>query len=262
MTSAITLNDVSVLAGKATLLDQVRLSVDSGEFVALVGPNGAGKSTLLRTVLSLQGVTSGEVSVGGNDVASMSGRERAKHLGWLPQHGGPNEALPVIELVLAARFRFDEPRARAREAAALSLRELGVDHLAERLLTTLSGGEAQRVGLAILHAQEADTYLLDEPANHLDPAQQMRTYRHLGEQWRQGKAVLCVTHDVNLLSHVLVPGSTASVRVVGMRSGRPVFDTSLADETLSERLGDLFGVTVHALEHPSGTHYVMTGGVA
>jgi iron complex transport system ATP-binding protein len=260
MTCAIQLQDVSVKAGGATLLDSVSLLVEPGEFVALVGPNGAGKSTLLRTILRLHGVSSGKVDVSGRDVGSLSGRERAKYLGWLPQHGGPNEALPVIELVLAARFRFDELRVTARDKAVLSLRELGVEHLADRLFTTLSGGEAQRVGLAILHAQEADTYLLDEPANHLDPAQQMRTYRHLGDQWRKGRGVLCVTHDINLLSHVLVPGDAATIRVVGMKSGRLVFDAGLADEALCKRLGDLFGVMVHALEHDGTTHYAMTGG--
>ena len=100
------------------------------------------------------------------------------------------------------------------------------------------------MAFACLVAQEAEILLSDEPANHLDPAQQLDVYRLLGELWREGRTVLCISHDVNLLHHV---GDAERVRVIGLRRGSLLFDARLSDAALPAQLGALFGVEMEAL---------------
>jgi len=107
------LRDVDVRVASRTLLTGISLSVEPGEFLALVGPNGAGKTTLLRAALGLSRCFRGNVRVGGAPVESLAPRARAALLGWLPQQALVSEALSALETVVAARYRFDETRAKA-----------------------------------------------------------------------------------------------------------------------------------------------------
>ena len=85
-------------------------------------------------------------------------------------------------------------------------------------------------------------WLLDEPASHLDPGVQEHVYRFLVRQWREGRGMVLVTHDPDLLLRVLEPSEHPRVRVLGLEAGRCVLDTSLADPLLPERVGTLLGV--------------------
>jgi len=236
--------DVSVKRGVRTLLDRVTLRIAPGEFVALIGPNGAGKTTLLRAALALGVPSSGSVRVAGAAVSALDPRRRAELIAWLPQQIRADEPVTGLESVAAARFRFRESHARSRRAAEDALARVGASEYAARRVTELSGGERQRVAFACLIAQEAEILLFDEPANHLDPAQQLDVYRLLGELWREGRSILCINHDVNLLHQV---GDETRVRVVGLRAGRLVFDAPFAAPTLPAQLGNLFGIEVDSL---------------
>jgi len=141
MSQGLTIDALTIEAGTARLLDSVSLQVQAGEFVALVGPNGAGKSTLLHTILGLREITSGSIQVGGRAVGGLSGRERAALLAWLPQHGQTREPIPVIELLVAARFRFDEGRSIAVKAAEAALASVEASTLRDRSIRSLLGPE-------------------------------------------------------------------------------------------------------------------------
>lgn len=236
---------LSVRAGSRTLLDAIDLRVERGEFVALVGPNGAGKTTLLKVALALRAPTSGSVRVRERSVSTLSARERAAAIAWLPQHVRADEPVSCLESVAAARFRFHETHRASLDAAERALERVGASSAADRAITELSGGERQRVAFACLIAQEAEILLFDEPANHLDPAQQLEIYRLLGELWHAGHTVLCVNHDINLLQRI---GNAAALRVVGLERGRLCFETTLADPRLPARLGELFGIELASFE--------------
>jgi len=242
------LKTLSVKIGQRTLLDALSLRVEPGEFVALIGPNGAGKTTLLKTALSLCKPSSGSVTLNGRPLSELSGRARAASIAWLPQHIQANEPVTGLDSVAAARFRFQESHARSLQAAARALQRVGASAYSSRPITELSGGERQRVAFACLVAQEADILLFDEPANHLDPAQQLDAYRLLGELWREGRTLLCINHDVNLLHQV---GDAARVRVVGLSAGRVAFDMPLSDAALAAALGTLFGIEIDSLQGSS-----------
>ncbi len=247
------LRRVSIAAGRRRLLSQLDFEVSSGEFVAVVGPNGAGKTTLLRTALGLLRPESGEVQIDGAPLARLDGRTRAARVAWLPQQLTASEPLRAVELVMAARFRFVEPESSARKAALSALARLEADDLADARIDRVSGGERQRVALAALLAQAADLLLLDEPANHLDPAHQAETYRLLGELWREGFGLVCVTHDVNLLAH---SGDPERLRVVGLRAGEVAFSTRYADPDLGEKLSRLFDVEM-ATFHSGSRRFIV-----
>jgi iron complex transport system ATP-binding protein len=235
------LDEVSVAKGRRSVLRGVRLTLAQGEFVALVGPSGAGKSTLLRAALGLERVSSGRVLIEGRALHDYAPRERAARMGWLPQHARVSEALSVLELVAAARYRFAEARSRALGAARAALVRVNAAEHADRDFETLSGGERQRVRLAALLAQEAPLLLLDEPGSHLDPAQQFELYELFASLVAGGHGVLCVSHDVAVLS---VLSRAATARVVGLADGVVRFEEALDSPALPEALGSLFTVQV------------------
>jgi ABC-type cobalamin/Fe3+-siderophores transport system ATPase subunit len=238
------LEQVSVARRGRALLDDVSLSLEPGQLLAVLGPNGAGKTTLLRSALGLLTPDRGQVLLAGRRLDALSPRERAARVAWLPQHSTSAEDLSALDVAQSARYRFDEPLLIAEREARRALARVGVGDVAERPLRTLSGGERQRVALAGLLAQDTPIMLVDEPANHLDPAQQIEVYRLLGELWREGRSIVCVTHDVNLLRHL---GAPHAVRVVGVAHGKLKFECFFADPELPSLLGALFGVQMRAL---------------
>jgi iron complex transport system ATP-binding protein len=249
------LRGVSVSARGKCLLEDIYLSLQDGDFIALLGPNGAGKTTLLRAALG-HVPCSGEVTLDGQVIRDLSGRRRAARVAWLPQHTHAIEPITALAWVEAARYRFAEPAGIAERAALQAMRRTRSDQLAPRLVTELSGGEQQRVALAALVAQEAPLLCLDEPANHLDPAQQVELYRLLGELWRAGHGILCITHDVNMLRHV--GGEAKDIRVVGLAEGRIRFEHPLTAPQLPQALGDLFQLEFQALER-DGQRFFLPG---
>ena len=244
---------LSVKVRGRTLLDTLNLSIADSDFVALVGPNGAGKTTLLKCALGLRRPTSGRVCLEKTPVGELEARARAAQLAWLPQHIRAEEPLSALETVAAARFRFRESHAESRLAAERALRRVRAFEYERRPVSELSGGERQRVAFACLLAQEAGTLLFDEPANHLDPAQQLEVYGLLGELWREGRTIVCINHDVNLLNHL---GEPERVRVVGLRAGRLAFEARLSDRDLPTRLGALFGVEMDSVRG-GGQRYIL-----
>ena len=240
----LTFQQLSVARKHRKLLDRVDLALDTGQLLALVGPNGAGKTTLLRAALGLVAADSGDVRLDDSSVSKLDPRNRAARVAWLPQHSSGGEELSALEVVVAARFRFDEPFGKSAAVARAALQRVGVANVAERALGTLSGGERQRVALAGLLAQAAPLLLVDEPANHLDPAQQIDVYRLLGELWREGKSIVLVTHDINLLRHL---GDAEKVRVAGIADGKLSFEAPLTSPQLPAQLGALFGVHMREL---------------
>lgn len=222
----------------ARLLD-VTFEVAPGECCVVVGPNGAGKSTLLRTLLGLERPTRGHVLLDRRPWLELAPGERAAYVAWLPQQPRLGESQRVEELVASARYRFGESHPTSLEHARRALASVGALDLAPRRTDRISGGELQRALLATLLAQEAPLLLVDEPANHLDPAHQLAIYRRLGELWRGGLGLVVVTHDVNL---AWLLGPAERVRVVGLRQGHIVLDTTLGAPDLATELSDLYEV--------------------
>ncbi|HZP94729.1 MAG TPA: ABC transporter ATP-binding protein [Candidatus Limnocylindria bacterium] len=179
------------------------LTVGSGEVVAVVGPNGAGKSTLLRVLAGLLRPSAGEVRIGDVPLATLPRADVARRVAVVPQAVETLFPFTVRELVALGRTaRLDAlGRSSGDDVAAVTraIATLDLDDLAERRVDAISGGERQRVVLAMALAQETPVLLLDEPTVHLDPAHQLATVdlvRRLARE--RGLAVLAIVHELNL----------------------------------------------------------------
>jgi iron complex transport system ATP-binding protein len=237
-----------VSRGRHRVLDDITLSVQSRERVAVIGPNGAGKTTLMRAILGLLPADGGNVLLDGVPTLKLTALERAERVAWLPQQALLDEPISALEFIRAARFRFGEGDRAARDAALHALKRVGADEWAQRLITQLSGGEQQRVALAALFAQEANLLLADEPANHLDPAQQASAWRLLTET-AASSAIIVITHDINL---VPLLGDPSQTRIVALNRGRVAFDILANDPDLPRRLCDLYGIEMQAYAEGPG----------
>lgn len=231
------------------VIRDVSLEVTRGHFCGLIGPNGCGKSTLLRLLSGVLRAKKGTVTLDGKILDAIEPRERAKHIGYVPQQQPRVFPFTAIEVVLAgrspytSRFRFEN--ARDRDIALEALSAVGADHLASRPITELSGGEQQMVAVARALAQQASLLLLDEPAAALDLKHRARLHgalRRLREE--RELTVLVVTHDLQMLDATFD-------HLFAMREGRVIAEGStqvvLNETTLSEVYDDPH-VRAHRIE--------------
>jgi iron complex transport system ATP-binding protein len=186
---------------RAHLAEGVDLSARAGELIALVGPNGAGKSTLLRVLSGLETPQAGHVLLDGEEVHHLPPDVRARRIAVdLPHHASPPH-LRVRELVALGRHpytsRFGRLGPADRNAVTAALRATGMERFAERELSRLSDGEAQKAHIARGIAQEAPLLLLDEPTALLDVTSRVEITRMLAElAHREGHIVVFSTHDL------------------------------------------------------------------
>jgi iron complex transport system ATP-binding protein len=242
--------DVSVeIAGKR-ILESADLEVRAGQLCALVGPNGAGKSTFVRAAAGLQKLRAGSVTCMGEELATIGHRRLAKLRAFVPQRPRVPEGLTVSDAVTigrSAQLRALQPAGRAdRDAAVEALRRAGVEQFADRRLTTLSGGELQRVQIAVGLAQEAPLLIADEPTSHLDLGATVSVARLLRGLANEGLAVVLVVHDLALAAAV-------ADSVVVMSKGRTVATGAPAEVLDTQRLADVWGVDAR-LDAGDGGH--------
>ena len=251
----IDIRNLRIQRGDKVILNAIDLEIEKGSLVAIVGPNGSGKTTILKTLLGLTAPFDGEVEIDGGRLDTFSPRERSGLMGWLPQKDFTAEPMAALNFVMTARYRFRESASASMQHARKALEHVKMSHMEQRLVSTLSGGECQRISLACLLAQDTPIFLVDEPGNHLDPGQQLQVYTLLGELWRAGKTVVCVTHDVNLLRQVGVNEDAGEVRVIGLKEGALAFDESLSEPALADHLSNLFDIHVLALSTNGGPYF-------
>lgn len=188
----------------AAALDGVSLLARAGQITAVVGPNGSGKSTLVRALLRRVPLTSGAMFVGERSVADIAPRDFAQLAAVVPQREEPVLPLRVEEFVglgrHAHRTAFGAMRTADRRAVSNAIERAGVADTASRRTDELSGGEWQRVRIARALAQETSLLVLDEPTAFLDIAHEMAVFELLDALAREGRTVLLVSHQLNLVA--------------------------------------------------------------
>ena len=198
----IDLERLTIGIGGRTLVRGIDCRIASGELVAILGPNGVGKTTLLRTLCSLQPAFSGQVRIDGASMATLSALERAKRVALVTTDEALIDALTVREVVGIGRFahhRWWQWNERPDDEFAVqeALQAVRMQAYADRLLSTLSSGEKQRIWIAMGVAQSTPVLILDEPTSHLDVHVAHTILGLLRTLARKGKTVLCVLHDLN-----------------------------------------------------------------
>jgi iron complex transport system ATP-binding protein len=194
---------LDVTIGNKRVCVDLNLRVGAGECWAILGGNGVGKTTLLHTLATLRPPAHGELLLDGVAAASLPRRAIAQRVGVLLQDYDELFSSTVLQTALLGRHPY--LRAWEWEGAADALRAgealsaLGIETLAQRAMSTLSGGERRRAHLATLLTQDPRVFLLDEPTNHLDVHHQLHTLNLLRNIVQaHGHAMIAVLHDVNL----------------------------------------------------------------
>ncbi|WP_303674967.1 ABC transporter ATP-binding protein [Vampirovibrio chlorellavorus] len=224
-----------------SILTDVSFQMQTGDFMAIIGPNGAGKSTLVKALLGLTPIADGQFTLRGQPLSSFSPKEKARHLAYVPQSvvaTAFSDAQRVWDFVMMGRYPYLAPLAAPQEAdrqrVAQALRQTGTSQLTDRTLSSLSGGERQKVMIAAALAQQPEILVLDEPDTFLDPKNQqeiLALLSHLNQA--QGLSILCVTHDLNSAAHY-------ANRILGLKQGAVLLNGSTEETLQPEPLEALF----------------------
>lgn len=204
MTVLLAAESLHVRIGDTIVCDSLQLELRQGESWALLGRNGVGKSTLLLCLAGLFPPAQGRIQITGTATSALSPRQRAQRVAVLLQQSDAGFGASVRETVLNGRHPHHQSllaweTIHDQAIAERCLHDVGMHALADRALTTLSGGELRRVEIARTLAQECPLTLFDEPLNHLDFAHQSSILRLLGKRCSdQGHAALMVLHDLNV----------------------------------------------------------------
>ena len=235
--------------GQNAILHDVSFALRPGSFNVILGPNGSGKTTLLRCVAGVLKPQAGSVMLGDRSLTSFSVRERARLMAWVAQSTRMDFDFTVVETVLMGRFahlgRFVSEKPRDIELCYEALREAGVEHLAQRLVTHLSGGELQRVLVARALVQQTPVLMLDEPVSHLDIRHQVDILQAVRRRVDStGVTALCVLHDLNQALHY-------ADHVVLLHQGRVVAQGHPAEVLQPQMVEEVYGISVQT-HMPSG----------
>ncbi len=239
----IALQDIFFAYRTTPVLSEISMQVKAGEVIGIIGPNGVGKSTLLKILAALYEPDKGKYDLLGRPIKEWKRKEMAKCIGYVPQNIELSFAFSVSEVVAMGRYPYvqglnalddDGP-----EKVEQALQQMDLKGLEKRLFPSLSGGEKQRVLIASVLAQDTDVFLLDEPTAALDLKHQisiLKLFRRLSHQ--QQKAVVLVTHEVNLASQFCD-------RLILLNEGKMVKD-GRPDEVLQFNLiREVYGVDVY-----------------
>ena len=202
-------------------LDGINLTVDQGEFVAIVGSSGSGKSTAMNIIGCLDVPTSGTYHLGGIDVSTMEDDQQAeirnKMLGFIFQQYNLIPKLTVELPLLYAGVSAEE----RRERAIQSLERVGLADKRKNLPSQLSGGQQQRVSIARALAGNPSVILADEPTGALDSRTGREVLRFLQKLNQEGDTVVLITHDNSI--------AVKAKRIVRLQDGRIIYDGDASD---------------------------------
>lgn len=240
---------------KAPVFQDVSLSAESGEIIAVLGQNGAGKTTLMKCLLGFYHFQSGTYRIDGADAASLPASAFWKMAAYVPQAGEQTFPLTVSEAVLLGRTAylglFGMPGARDMESAERAMRMAGILQIRDQRCDRLSGGQKQLVLIARALAAEPQLLFMDEPETGLDFRNQLVILQFMRKLAKEnGLLILFNTHSPDNALRI------SDRTLLFLRDGTPLFGPS-AEILTEERMRDAFGVEVREAETVyGGSHYV------
>lgn len=221
------------------VIDDISVSVESGDVVGVLGPNGSGKTTLFKTLLRFLPLSGGKLVIDGEDASTMRTSEFARKICYIPQNHSSAFAYTVEEMAMMGRAchvpMFSVPTSEDADIVAHALDMLHISHLRSRQYTELSGGQQRLALIARALSQQAKILIMDEPSSDLDYANQQLVQNTIHELRDQGYGIMLSTHAPEY------PFSTAT-KVVLLKNGRVVSAGTPDDALTPETLTDAFGV--------------------
>ena len=246
---SIEIRNLSFAYSLRDVLRDVSLSAEEGQLLAVLGPNGVGKTTLFRCILGLQQQYKGTILIDGIDAHTLTPRELAHKIAYIPQTHGIAFSYSVQDMVLMGTTHqvssMGVPKQRELDAANDALNKLGISQLAYHNFSKLSGGEQQLVLIARALAQNAKTLLMDEPTASLDYGNQSLVLRQVRKLADDGYTVLLSTHNPQ---HAIWYAD----RAVALLNGTIAAFGSPYDVVDAALIEKLYGVTVRLIDTAQG----------
>jgi len=238
------------------ILHNINLSIRAGEMVGLLGPNGSGKTTLIKLTSGILKPNKGEIRLDGSSLKQLSRRSIARSVAVVPQQFHTPFAFTVAEVVALGRIPFVKAFAEEsevdRRSVTNALELVGISELKERRFDELSGGERQKVILAMALAQQPKLLLLDEPTVHLDITHQveiMGLVRKLNVE--EGLTVIAAMHDLNLAALYFD-------RLLLLKEGSVSADGAPSQVLTEDRISEVYLASVRVEQHPvTGTPHIV-----
>ena len=247
-TPVLTMSRVTFGYTGTPVLRDISLVVRQGEMVGLLGPNASGKTTLLRLMAGTLHSQEGRVLLEGADLGRLRRREVACWVAMVPQLFSMPFSFTAREVAMMGRTPYLRalagPQQEDAEAVQVSLEQLGIEELADRFFNDLSGGERQKVILAMAVAQGPRVLLLDEPTAHLDISRQVEILDTVGRLNQAGITVVAALHDLNLAA-LYFP------RLVLLHHGAVFADGSPQEVLTEEHLQEVYSASVAMYPHPT-----------
>lgn len=244
----IKVNAISLQLEQQRILDDINFEADAGDYLAIVGPNGSGKSSLLKLINRIHPPSSGSIQLKGVTLPSYSQRELAKLVSYVPQSSGRCLPFVVEDFIRMARYPYHSALSdwthEDTEAVELAMQITDTVGFKTREMTTLSGGESQRVMIAAALCQQAPIMLLDEPTSYLDPHHQVEVHRLIKKLNQSHHITMIeVTHDIN-------HAAQNAKHVLALADGKVLWQGSSDDFLEASRLEALYAQKFDFLTHP------------
>jgi ABC-type cobalamin/Fe3+-siderophores transport system ATPase subunit len=196
----IKLNNITAGYNKVEIIKNINISFEEGSITSIAGKNGCGKTTLLKTASNLLKPFGGEVTISGRDISSIPNKELAKKVSFLPQlRTVPN--ITVYNLVMHGRYPYlgfsRTPQKKDKEIVERAIEKMGLNEYIYKNIQELSGGQRQKVYIAMVLAQDTDIIFLDEPTTYLDINHQLEILEIIKNLKKMGKTIVMVLHDLS-----------------------------------------------------------------
>ena len=240
----IKLDNISAGYNKVEIIKNINVTFKEGTITSIIGKNGCGKTTLLRTASNLLKPFRGEITICGKDISSFENKELAKKISFLPQlRTVPN--ITVSQLVMHGRYPHlgfsRTPQKKDKEIVDQAIESMQLKDYIDKNVKELSGGQRQKVYIAMVLAQDTDIIFLDEPTTYLDVNHQLEILEIVKNLKKTGKTIIMVIHDLNnALSY--------SDQVCLLENGEVVIYDSPQAVYDSKEIDRIFKVNSHQVE--------------
>ena len=249
----ITINGLAFSYSSTPVLKDIEMDLSGSKFVSILGPNGVGKSTLIHCINKILSPTKGTVMLDDREVKTISIKEMAKIIGYVPYSANDTFPLTVVDTVLMGRHPYSRWNSLDDDLDIVydTLKRLGIAHLAMRSFNELSAGQHQKVMLARGLVQQPKVLLLDEPTSNLDVRHQLDVTEMLRDLAHENNIlVIMISHDINIAAKY-------SDEIIMMHAGS-IYAVGTPKEVITpENLKVVYGVNSTVIEDDGMPHVIL-----
>lgn len=235
----------SYKAGEKPVLNQIHTTIPAGRLITILGANGAGKTTLFKCMLGFLKQYEGEILLEGKEIRTLRRKEIAKQIAYIPQSESPVYNYTVFDSVLmgttGSLSPLGSPKEEQRKVTEEALTRLGIEHLAQRGINEISGGERQLTLLARAMAQRANTLIMDEPTANLDYGNQQMVMNQITAMTKEGYTILLSTHNPE---HAL----QYATHVLAIKDSHIIADGEVQNTLDEDLIEQIYGIKVRITE--------------